>query len=148
MQIPNQGLSNTISEFGQTTIAMPGGLWRPPWSYSIGLFKTYGLPEVVLLGREREIASSMMSRIYNEVRAGTQLADGIEVASILLDQVCIFRAIDEKHYKKYLPWAVDFYGNTGFPALQCIWPDMRGVYPWQAGHDKKVRRFQPFLFSP
>jgi hypothetical protein len=144
-----RSLHGSVSEHGWTMISIPTKwwqLWNPPWAYSIGLYETYKLPEVVIMGRMPELMSAMLTNIHEQLKAGERIDDGKEMDGVLIGQTCIFRLIDKKHYKKYLPWAIDFYGATDFPVLQCIWPDAQGRFPWQEGHERRVRRFQKLLF--
>jgi hypothetical protein len=142
-------LRDTISEYGWTVVSIPTKwwqLWNPPWAYSIGLYETYKLPDVVLMGRMPELTSAMMTNIHELIKMGERIGDGTELEGVLMGQTCIFRLIEKKNYKTYLPWAIDYYGSTDFPVLQCVWPDTQGKYPWQEGHERRVRRFQKLLF--
>jgi hypothetical protein len=33
-----------------------------------------------------------------------------------------------------------------YPALQCIWPDKKSLYPWESGFNSKWQSAQPLLF--
>ena len=143
----NKSLHETISQYGWTSVSMPEGRKQPPWSYSIGLFETYKVPEVVVMGKERALMSAMLTNIHEAVKTGQTLSDGLELSNVWIDNNCVFRTVEQKHYTKYLPWAVDYYGHQDFPVLQLIWPDPFGYFPWQEGFDTRLGRFQQMLFS-
>jgi len=43
-------------------------------------------------------------------------------------------------------YAVWFYGGDDFSALQCVYPDLEGHFPWDGGFDANWRNRQPLLF--
>jgi len=43
----------------------------------------------------------------------------------------------------YANW---FYGGDEYPAFQCIYPDLKGAFPWEEGFDVSWRGRQALLF--
>ena len=66
------------------------------------------------------------------------IADGLEV---------VFLPVALPAYNEYLGYANWFYADlpAPYPALQMVWPDPNGVFPWQPGYDARFRRAQPLL---
>ena len=56
----------------------------------------------------------------------------------------IFRYVAKGHYREYLGFARWFYGTAhqDFPVMQCIWPDLEGVFPDDAAFTDRFRRLQ------
>jgi hypothetical protein len=75
-------------------------------------------------------------------QAGSQYADILEAYN------CTFVAIHPTQYDEYLGYANWFYQTSSFPALQCVWPDKQGRFPWQAGFPTGLARLQPVLSEP
>ena len=42
-------------------------------------------------------------------------------------------------------WALWFYDGGSFPALQMIWADQQGLWPWDPSVDARVRETQPVI---
>jgi hypothetical protein len=48
-----------------------------------------------------------------------------------------------------LGYAIWFYRSLSkpFPAMQLIWPDKQGHFPWEAGYDERFYRLQKALYE-
>jgi hypothetical protein len=53
--------------------------------------------------------------------------------------------VDNIHYKAYLGYAHWFYEGDDFPVLQCIYPTVKGIYPWQDEWPERLKKVQPIL---
>ena len=62
---------------------------------------------------------------------------------------CVLRAVDRAHYGKRLEAAARFYGEKEFPAVQLVWSDPQGRYPWDEGSEfeKRLKGYQQLLFK-
>jgi hypothetical protein len=150
-----QSVRDTIGEYGSTLFQLPGKssrlpwLRKPPWAYTIGLYHTYGQPEIVIVGVEGPIASRILEGFKEKIKAGEALETGKEYEEFREGHNCVFRPVDRSQYRKYLEWATLFYGEKEFPTVQLVWSDPQRRYPWDAGSefDKRLKGFQPLLFS-
>jgi len=104
---------------------------KPGWAFTIGLFETYRHPEVVMFGLKEESRSSILNWIGRCVKGGKHFTAGAEHDWVLDGYPCWSRGVSKRWYRDLLGWAIWFYGGCDFPAVQCIWPDKQGVYPWQ-----------------
>lgn len=118
---------------------------RPGFQYSIGFFKTFGHPEVLIVGQRREVMHGMLSAVAEGLRAGRRYEAGTDAGDLLPGYRCLFREIPQDQYGQHLGWAIRFYGGRAFPAVQCIWPDRRGIYPWDAEASEELRRQEPVI---
>ena len=59
-----------------------------------------------------------------------------------------FRRMAPRHVREYLGYAIWFHGGVRFPALQCIWADPEGRFPWDAWFPREARGLQPTLYEP
>jgi len=67
---------------------------RPNWSFSIGLFHSFGHPEVVLFGLPLDRCMTLVNVIGREVQAGQRYQHGEEYTDILQDPYkCAFRQV-------------------------------------------------------
>jgi hypothetical protein len=120
----------------------------PGFTYSIGLFKSYGHPEVVVFGLPNDAMQRIVDIIATLVKAGRSFGDGDQTPDVLEGYSCAFRAVRLEHYKQHFGYAMWFYKGTAFSALQCLWPDNEHHFPWQPQCQAGIRRLQPALYEP
>lgn len=140
-------LLDNVADFGWHVVGVEGEKNIPGWAYSVGFFKTFSHPEVVVFGLPADVADSMINLIGERIEGGERFEDGAEIDDLLQGVTCALRPVLEKWYAPFLGAATWFYKGIGFPAVQCIWPDHEQHYPW----DRKFRRdwlwAQPLLFE-
>jgi hypothetical protein len=120
----------------------------PAFAYSIGLFRTADHPEVALFGVAPDALEAAVRRFGERVRAGERFDEGDVAEGILEDRAVAFRRIVPRHYPPYLGYAVWYHGGPRFPALQGIWADPAGHFPWDRWFPRELRDVQPVLFEP
>lgn len=140
-----------VNQKGWHHLAVPGGNGEPGFTFSVGHFLNHNHPELIIVGLKEELASRLLDsaairikglgKPYLPYRVYTDIADGLEV---------MFLPVAYPHYKDYLGFANWFYQTlpAPYPALQMVWPDPKGVFPWQSGYDQRFRRAQPLLGEP
>lgn len=142
-----QQILDNIKSFGCSIMHVPehvtGTTVEPGFSYSIGLFKNYQLPELLIIGLDQELRHTLIDNISIDYQEGTALEIGAYNAGIVENFDCLVAPVEPKHYKEYLGWARWFYNGDDFPVVQVIYPDLLGLFPW----DKDFSRFikQPVL---
>lgn len=136
-----------IEAYGCSIIHVPeqitGNTVEPGFSYSIGLYKTYQLPELLIIGLDQELRHTLIDNISIDYQEGKGLEIGAYNADIVESFDCLVVPVEPKHYKEYVGWARWFYKGDDFPVVQVIYPDLLGLFPW----DKEFSRFikQPVL---
>jgi hypothetical protein len=48
-------------------------------------------------------------------------------------------------YKKFVGYGLWYYKDNNFPLLQCIYPTVNGVYPWEKEWPSDIKDLQPIL---
>ena len=113
---------------------------------SIGLFKIFGHPEVIVfgLGPRGDAPDHQPDRRGGE--AGTSVRRGRgRLGHPRRLRRAVPRGRPQRHYAEYLGYASWFYKGDDFPALQCLWPDKQGRFPTDAGFPESLRARQPLL---
>ena len=73
----------TVGEYGWAVSGSRADRKAPPWAYSIGMWLTCQVPELILCGLPVEDAASIINAI------GARAADGVEITpETVLDDVC------------------------------------------------------------
>ena len=100
-------------------------------TYTVGLTRFHGHPELVVSGLEAEQAAGLLGDLAEDVRAGLRLADG----DVLAEQCCpdhrlqLVRVLDPR----LLAQAQQIYASSAglVPALQVVYTDDDGYWPWE-----------------
>lgn len=143
----NESEQKTVSDieiFGCTVIHVKSTASGPSWSYTIGAFDTCGKPEIVAVGLQQETAHFLLNEAVEQLRNGVDLSTGRH-RELVGEVECEFRPVDLKWTAHLLGWANWYYGNTPYPALQAVYPDLENRFPEDAGFDA---RFQQPLLQP
>jgi hypothetical protein len=136
-----------VNTFGWHVMQVTGRPGKPGWSYSIGLFKNYKHPEVVIFGLDLKVMHSILNIVGRSVQAGSKFSDGDETRELLERFACTIRPVNDVWYAQLFGFARWFYGEAAFPMLQVFWPDPAGRFPWQSGFDASLLPFQPRLYD-
>jgi hypothetical protein len=117
----------------------------PGFAFTIGLFTTFGHPELVMVGLGREVMHACLNELGEEIRAGARLAHGTATQSLLEGYRCVFVEVDRTHYRDYLGFARWWHRGSDFPALQVVWPDKDDRLPWHAYANPALAKQEPLL---
>lgn len=144
----DRAILGDIRRIGWSVIAIHeegGRSW--PYTFSVGLFHSFGQPEVLFAGLEPHQAGDLTNIIGEAMRAGAQFQHGAR-----WDQLeglpLYFLAVGKDKYEQYVGYARWLYRGSDFPLLQCVCPDEQGRFPWEAGHDATALPNQFLLGKP
>jgi len=56
-----------------------------------------------------------------------------------------FVPVNNSYLLNYFGYAIDYYGNIGFPAIQLVWTDRNHKLPWEADFEEHFTDKQPSL---
>ena len=118
----------------------------PGWHFSVGMFATYGQPEVVAFGLDEQVGHFLVNELGRQARDGVSLTPDGLYPDLLEGVSCILKPIARVWYPPLLGYARWYYCGEYFPALQCIWPDHAQVFPWEPGFPVRWRSVQPLLW--
>ena len=120
---------------------------EPVWGYTIGVYRTWSHPELVVFGPPHEHAHGILANVVDRIARGERLEVGREYRGILEDYGCRFLTVDPKWYGAFLGFAQWFYESPrDFPVIQLVLPDKEGRYPWEAAYSIP-KGTQPLLLS-
>jgi Domain of unknown function (DUF4262) len=123
------GVRSRLATYGWTVQAVEG--W-PPFAYTIGLWRL-GHPELVLFGVELRTACLMLGLMAMDVcRGGRRINGGDEFT----DDGWEFKAFMLPNPSQVITRANVFFRRKprqSVPALQLVYPDAYGVWPWEPG---------------
>jgi hypothetical protein len=122
----------------------PGGT-ATDCSYSVGLWESFQQPEVVVFGLPAEVAGELIELIADEADEGHHFLDGTRHEGLLQEYPVRFVEVPKSHYAGSLAAACWAYEGDGFPAVQLVWPDKQGRWPWDPAAREGFAASQPVL---
>lgn len=117
-------------------------------AYSVGLFRSWDHPEAAIFGLPPAQLEAALSRLGARVRGGERFEHGDVADGVLEGRALAFRRIVPRHYPAFLAHAVWYHDGARFPALQGVWADEAGRFPWDRWFRRELRDAQPVLFEP
>ncbi len=126
---------------------------RPsPFVFSVGIPHTLGHPELVMFGPDQKLMHGLMWDVYREIAGGRRFdADGLFDGILDRCAIAVRRVEPSWHpfYLGYAQWHRRYLGKRGtLEAVQLVWPDMQGRFPWEDGCDAAALELQPRLDQP
>lgn len=135
-----------IQQQGWFVLNVPEDVEGPGFAFTVGLWMNYQHPELVMFGLDADVMHRILNLAGDEISRGAQQFEpGDFTASLLDGAMCCFVKIGAEAYPEYLGYAVWLYSHQAFPALQCIWPDRQGHFPWQPQFAPALMSRQPLL---
>ena len=119
----------------------------PGFSYSIGIEKCTGQPELIVTGLKQEIAHWMINGYNNRIKDGESFEQNCFYDDFLDGFKVTFKEVEKKHYKEYFGWGNWLYKNENFKVLQLIYPSTLGVWPWDEEATDDFTWFIPKLYA-
>ena len=122
-----------------------GGDGGPGFSFTVGLWHTFGQPEVIVFGLEDHVAQDLLDEVADLADEGRKFLADSKHDGLLQHYPARFFAVPKSAYAEFLGVAVWAYEGDDFAAVQLVWPDKQGRWPWEAGVRDVFRERQPVL---
>lgn len=134
-----------VEKYGFHVAIIPGDGYSPAFAYTIGLYRTYGYPELICFGLNQDLLHSVLW-------SGKELLDkqpmpdqSIGYADFLGDYEVRLLTVNKAWYKPYFGYGIWYNGSRDFPALQIVWPDKQALFPWDEAFNPAWKAGQPLL---
>src|SRR5262245_61632670 len=133
MSASDQQVVSDVEKVGWHVVLVSSDEMTHGFAFTIGLFHTYQHPEVILFGLPHKVAVAVLNLIGTSVKSGHRLQAGDRSDEFLEGYSCAFVDFPRTSYHDFLGYAKWYYKGEEFPALQCVWPDREGRFPWDLG---------------
>lgn len=106
----------------------------PQFAYTAGL-SLLGFPELIMVGIPDDVSHPILNTIGRGFVAGDiEASHGVVIEEVATTDCQLFAvSVGAMHKYMTLCRKVSQRKNGGFKALQVVWPDKAGRYPWVAG---------------
>jgi hypothetical protein len=136
----NDHMRELIDRFGWAVVGVEDDRIHPAYAYTLGL-TPHGKPELVVTGLPLPRATWLLNVVTQYVREATVPQPGEEVQ---IEGGPAMEVVRVAEPTAHMDVAVEFYG-PGIQALQLVYPDDHGHWPWEAGFRGYHQGGQPVL---
>ena len=143
-----QKLLDDVRAFGWHCMSVLGNETREPFSYTIGLFQTFGHPELLIYGLPRDIAHSVLGIAAAAAARGQAIDLSRPTQELIEGCLCSFVPVPLAAYAAHLAAARWYHEGDAFPVQQVVWPSNTGQFPWHPEASSDFRSMQPVLGQP
>jgi hypothetical protein len=114
-----------VQSHGWSVVALSEeGEW-PGWVYSVGLWHSFGVPEVCMFGLRVQDMHSWVNQVGDRVRAGLELRPETAIDGVLDRYSLVVRPVHPSWYRDLFAFGLDFYRHPPLPVVQLVWPEVR-----------------------
>lgn len=139
---------NAVKKYGLSVTHVFGDEKYPEFTYSIGLFESYLHPEILIVGLRYELAHTLINNMAYDIKQGKVFTAKEFHEDVLDDFLCYFDEVPKSRYKDHVGWAIWFYDGYDFPLLQCVFPTVKGKFPWDKDFPEDAKFFCRMLIEP
>jgi hypothetical protein len=120
--------------------------YLPAFAYTIGLYKTYNHPEIILFGLKQEVMNGLLNGIGDDIKEGTIYNTNENYKDLINNYPIQFIEVDKEHYADYVGYCAWFNNSSfDFPLYQMVWTDKQSRFPWEDDFFKDWKFKQPLL---
>ncbi|MFY9344320.1 MAG: DUF4262 domain-containing protein [Planctomycetota bacterium] len=132
-----------VDEHGVHIAHVDGDDDEPTFSFTIGLWHSFDQPEVIVFGMPEEVAAELLNSLADEAAENRKFLAETRHEGLLVGYPVRLVALPRERYRDYLQAAVWAYEGDDFPAVQLVWPDKQGRWPWEPGVREGFASAQP-----
>ncbi len=118
----------------------------PSFTYSVGAFKNYGIPELIVFSLPQEVRHSLLTMYIETSKEGKTVEVNRRLSGWLENYDVVLIDIAGPKSAEYFGTASWFNETDDFPARQLIWPTTQSrAYPWDVEWPLNAAWRQPVL---
>jgi hypothetical protein len=139
---------HAVSEYGWAVELVEAGEAEsePAFAYTVGLHKTFGAPELIVVGLSRDVMHEILNDLGEQIKAGQPLPVGEPISGIIEGYPVRLREVRApESYRAHVGYALWFNGGYDFALLQVLWPDKQGRFPGDPDANAAVVALQPLI---
>lgn len=123
-------MQQLMADHGWAVQYVGPGDGEPQYCYTVGFYQ-HGLPELVVFGPTARGGQEMLNRLGDRVKAGQRYADGDVVRDLTTKELRLMEVLDSREHLTVAHLLSR--SERPLPALQVIYADRDGRWPWQPG---------------
>jgi Domain of unknown function (DUF4262) len=130
---------------GRAILEVAGDQDGAPYTFSIGAWRSFGVPEAVTIGLPLGVGEGLIARYVERARAGEKFPPG-QVWDDLLEGILVtVERVNKGHYFEFFGSAFLVHPEGDFDAVQLITATPQDYWPWEADGPPGFGLWQPIL---
>ncbi len=134
-----------VKTIGWSVIMIEATEYLPSFAYTIGLWKNYAHPEIIIFGLTVKTLHAVLNTAGEEIKNGTRYTTETPYSDFFKEGNSQLISVEQRNIKDYFGYAIWFNKGLEFPILQLVWTDRNNKFPWQDGYEKELVYRQPLL---
>ena len=116
---------------------------QPAFAYTVGLHKTFGAPELIVVGLPHNVMGHILNDLGERIKSGGTLPVGEPILGILEGYPVRLREVrSPDSYREHVGYALWFNQGYDFALQQVLWPDRDGRFPGDPDADPATTALQ------
>ncbi|HXC38996.1 MAG TPA: DUF4262 domain-containing protein [Burkholderiales bacterium] len=140
-----QKLADHVAEYGWHCVNVPAEKDAAQYSYTVGLYKSYKHPELIIFGLPALAGYLVMQKLVGSILRGRPLNLAAPADMLFEGPPCQIVRVPVLKYDRYASICREYYKGYGFPLYQIVWPTLNGQFPWDEDAPQSLRNNQPVL---
>jgi hypothetical protein len=149
MDAKDKDIAAKVEAHGWTAVGVDDH--DPPFVYTVGLMYAARHPELIIVGLAEQ-GYPLLAALIGLIGAGQSFASPGRYDDVLAGVPLAVRPVHPSQHERYLGYAMAHCrhrGDTGkLSAVQILWPDDNGKFPFDADCHPAAAQFQPLLDRP
>ncbi|MBP2478155.1 hypothetical protein JOF53_007027 [Crossiella equi] len=130
---------------GAAVVHVPEEDGAANFALSVGAWRRFGAPEVVVIGLPEEVANHAVNMYVQRVGKGERFPLGRVYDDFMPGLRVVFEKVHLGYYPEFLGFVFLFHPQGNFPALQMIVTTPEGHWPWADDAPAGFFEWQPVL---
>ena len=134
-----------IRKHGWFVAKFEGTAYLPSFAYTIGLLESFQHSELIVFGLDLNVLHGIINHVGSYIRDHGPLISKQRYSNFIESHQVQFVDIDSRNIKDYFGYALSYYDTDNIRAMQLVWPDSQGRFPWETKFDEGLLLRQPLL---
>jgi hypothetical protein len=134
-----------VEEYGWHCLNIHAEGDSAPWTFTIGLYKTWKFPELIIVGLKQDVAHAVLNNVAVDLKKGIKPDLASPTGDLLENYMCCYIEVPKSQYREHVGTARWYYGGNDFPLFQIVWPSKDGHFPWHPDASESFRKWQSLL---
>src|SRR6266576_3520794 len=112
--VSDQKILDDVAQYGWHVMKVRELSDAPGWAYSIGLYRTFNHPEIVVFGLNADLMHSMINFMGTDIRSGKRFEEGKPYSDLIEAYSCTFKPVSVIWHYPFLGYADWFYQGIDY----------------------------------
>ncbi|SHH85557.1 protein of unknown function [Chryseolinea serpens] len=140
-----KSIKEIVEKHGWYIALFQSTAYLPSFAYTIGLWETFGHPEIISLGLKTETLGAILNIAGDKVKSGDIIQTSHDYDDFFKKGRTQFISVHGENLKDYFGYGLWYNDHETFPALQLVWTDRSDRFPWDADFEEEFVYKQPLL---